>query len=190
MKLFCERVLVSASNRGGTGRIMYQNSVKKSQRSSGMWVGSSKSSKVAPSLFWYPGAQPAFSKPQLNSRCDLHYKRIVDTLYGPSIWVRTLRKFKVRSPVQNNSWHFVWALNMGPDVTYSTFRFPPLLVSWLHGSPSIRRDRPDYVPKFGEKKVREAAGCGWVHQNLRKSRPVFFVTLQFVTHDARLLQVR
>ena len=29
MKLFCERVLVSASNRGGTGRIMYQNSVKK-----------------------------------------------------------------------------------------------------------------------------------------------------------------
>ena len=29
MKLFCERVLVSASNRSGTGRIMYQNSVKK-----------------------------------------------------------------------------------------------------------------------------------------------------------------
>ena len=29
MKLFCERVLVSASNRRRTGRIMYQNSVKK-----------------------------------------------------------------------------------------------------------------------------------------------------------------
>ena len=42
---------------------------------------------------------------------------------------------------------------------------------------------PDYVPKFGEKKVREAAGCGWVHQ-IFESR-----VLQFVTHDARLLKV-